>query len=343
LKFLNMSESDLEYVENYRSCVKYKQKIFWIPMGSTHILSYDIMNNSYNKIEVPIVLPNEKEKFLPYVINDNKLYMFPWRYPAIVIMDMDTNEVRVAEDWKEPYQLYQTNTELTYFRKDVLKSEGCAFLITWNAPIVFRFNLNTYEYDFMELEGCSEGLSTICKTPNAIVISDKNGELYITDFTLKRLEKLKLIGYNEKYIYNESFYLNNMVWFVSATKKIIVSLNCENMVVDYIEIESIETADRFTCVKPISEYEIFIQTDSERMYLYNTREQKLIPAFMSESYDVDNYYNMMYKKASDKMWSESCHKALGLEGYLSFLSNKFQKVSNVSINKSIGEEIVEHV
>lgn len=80
-------------------------KIYFIPLAGDRISIFEIVNNSIQSIPIPVL--NHKKysfyrkrfKFVRAVRHRNYLWLVPSTYPGVLRLDLQTNEVKVFDNW----------------------------------------------------------------------------------------------------------------------------------------------------------------------------------------------------------------------------------------------------
>lgn len=99
-----------EYNYLYAALIPYKQKIYLIPRAAKHIGIYDIEKKGFDKINLeeanglmPITY-DESFKFSSAVLVNDKIFLIPRKYPAIVEINLKSGEITYHKDWLKQYQ-----------------------------------------------------------------------------------------------------------------------------------------------------------------------------------------------------------------------------------------------
>ena len=340
LSLENILKGDVDEKRKYGRCFVYKQKILFLPLNGNNIIVYDRVYKKSEEVILPIVIRQNNDKFFPYIIKDSRLFLFPWRCPFIIMMDLDTYDVKIITDWIDSYKKYETNTQLTFFRKDVLVDGEFAFLVTWQAPIIFKYNLNTLEYEFIEINNSMFGFSTICKGDNRIILTDKTGEIYISDLAFNYVEKLCCDAYKNKYIFFESFFLNGKIWLVGARKKVLVSIDTKTLDVEYIRIDEEQTTSRIICAKPYNEKDFLIQLDNGYIYIYYSEQKELKEVKIDKKHALIEGYNNVVANGYKLILNEQHFSNYGLDVYLAIIKDGCEISKKEDKNLLVGKQII---
>jgi len=328
--FKNLSKQG----RRYGSSIKYNNKIFFCPLSETYILVYDICRKSAEYIKIPSIgcmttQRMKNEKFFPYAVWNNILFLFPWRYPAVIKLNMDTYEIKADINWKQNFDIYVTDKLLTYFRRDVVVLDKIAYLITWNNPIIIKFDMKTENFTFIILKECVDGLSTICLVENQIIMSDRKGRIYKTDNNLTNIKEILTDVDREKIVFKESFYLNGKVWLIPVKDTNLLWIDYKQEKLGSVDFEREKNKnERLLCVKPIDAYTIFVHSNIGKTYLYNTNSEKLEKFSIKETEGENKYIRSMVYDYPETVLFENN----SFQGFL----NKFVDALN---DYKVGEKI----
>ena len=101
---------ELEYNYLYTALVPYRNKIYLIPRVATHIGIYDIDKKEFGKINLekaeglmPVTY-DAANKFASAVLVNDKIFLIPRKYPAIVEINLKNNEIMYHKDWLKQYK-----------------------------------------------------------------------------------------------------------------------------------------------------------------------------------------------------------------------------------------------
>lgn len=291
-------------------------------MVAEDILVYDVQRHQIQRIVIPKVEFDNTQRmknecFGSWAICGNILYLFPWRVPGILRINLNTYEMSWICDWINAYEKYISDVRLTYFRKDVWVDGKYAYLVTWNAPIVFKFDMEKGTYEFIEIDNLKVGISTLCRHDEDLFLSDKNGKIFTSDKNFSSIEALQTDG--ENYIYQHSFSLNKRVWLVGAMKTVLASIDVCSKKISYIKIGEGDDV-RICCAKPLNSYEIIIELDNGKIYIYNTKEMCFKLIHWNETDVIVQYWDKLQENYANEIYNENMF-ALDLKSYLYILEH----------------------
>lgn len=88
----------------YISTVVCNQKMYFAPYSANEIAVYDLRENQFEKIQIPIPKHNyrlnwEKMKFFKVIAVKDKVYFIPDHYPGILCYDTQTGDFCCFDDW----------------------------------------------------------------------------------------------------------------------------------------------------------------------------------------------------------------------------------------------------
>ncbi len=347
LSLLFMLEQPEKRFRRYGSTIKYKDKFFFTPLSEDHILVYERQKNTIDKIPLPPVRDKtdermENDKLLPFAMWNNMLYLFPWRYPLLVRLNMDTYETKVITDWRKDFEGYITNRLLTYFRKDVVSYDGSAYLITWNYPLVLKFDMETGGHEMILLEKCPDGFSTICRAGQWLLLSDRKGRVYKTDNLFSIIEDIELSRECEGIIFKESFFLDGKVWLVPVKGKMLVWLDGETSDSGTIAFGTQGQDDvRFLCVKPMDSHTILLHTSAEELFTFDT-ERKEVNEFQIQVDEAEEkYLEGLINGKRDRMLCECNRFSCSFRRYIDVMKKSHGKEDQTIISERCGDRIYE--
>ena len=100
---------EIEYNYLYTALIPYEKKIYLIPRAAKNIGIYDIDNKEFNKINLeepdglmPITYDSAL-KFSSAVFLNDKIFLIPRKYPAIVEINLKNNEISYHKNWLKQY------------------------------------------------------------------------------------------------------------------------------------------------------------------------------------------------------------------------------------------------
>lgn len=353
---LNLKEEKLNKLNSYKNvydsirfkrCLSYGVKIIFIPYSAGYILLYDTSNQEFKEINLPIYNKKktekmESEKFLSAVIRNGYLFLFPWRYPAIVKMNLETYEIVFIDNWKDEFSNYITNKNLTFFREDILIDGEYANMITWNSPIVLRFNMDTLTYEILKFDGFKYGFSTICKVDETVYLTDSKGYFYKTSVSFKNNEIDEQINFFDGTIYRKSYlYENKLIMLPTKTNKIML-IDLEKGDTHKIQLGDVEDIEkRVLYAKQIDNKNIIIQINSGEMYVFNIESLEVLNINILDKDIYSEIKNDIIDNISHIVLEEKKKYALELSDFFDIVIQQSNKKE--VIESCIGEEIYKKV
>lgn len=213
--------ADIKYFDN---------KIYLIPRGASALIVYDMIHDTFKRYELDTPSENYKNPYVEYLkfsiglINENKLYMIPRTYPAIVVFDIMSETLYYETDWVNLLNNHIFEGE-AYFWADYCLYDNELILASANSDCIVRRSFDTNDYSVQYISNDSKGFSGIeiingqiflcSRKDGSIIYIDKNGvenRLPMPD----ELNVRRIIGYSKllklgEYIYAIPMWANYFV------------------------------------------------------------------------------------------------------------------------------------
>lgn len=149
----------------YSTIKKYKNKLLCVPMAADNITIYDIDTNQFHELHlrknawITDHMFDPLRKFLAVVPYEKWMFIVGCSYPAIIRLDMETEEMVYFTEWVEDLQKFILDKTNVYFRYDTV-IQGHTFLIaSCIANVVMSFDLQSCKHKFIQIEGCDHGFN----------------------------------------------------------------------------------------------------------------------------------------------------------------------------------------
>ena len=142
--------------------VHWKNELIFAPMKAEKIWIYDLEKKKWRgirrkQIEDGIYF----SEMFQAVLYGDKLIIIGSNYPAIISLNLQTDELLYLE---EPYaRLREKKQELrdSYFRCDYVRKDTYLYLASCLENLVLKFNMETYEYEWLEVGAATNRYSGI--------------------------------------------------------------------------------------------------------------------------------------------------------------------------------------
>lgn len=181
LEFLGMVPWERKYgIRLYSNMIKFEGNIYLIPFRAKDIAVYSIKNKQFRRIALKDTNDfqvgnnkNELAKFWVSVVYRENIILMPHNYPAIVKLDMCSENCEFSTDLVEKIDEIALNGEPyitdAYIENDVaILSVGCA-------DAVVEINLETLDFNLREIHFENKGFNGIVKGDNNIWLAPRIG------------------------------------------------------------------------------------------------------------------------------------------------------------------------
>lgn len=233
----------------YSKVFKYKNKLIFTPMSANEIAIFDIDSNEITKIPV---LENEKcnskLKFSGIAKYDKWVFLIGCTYPAILKIDMITDEVEYYSEWSIDIEKYIVDASDVYFKRDFYMKEEYLYIPFCNAGAILKFNMLTGQHTIINLEE-NHGFSSICvdEKDNMWLSPRKNGAIIKVDIDTFKVTKYD--KYPSKFIsgmfpFSNIEYLNGCLWLMPQTANMLLKFDIEKEEMEcikYFENDALNT------------------------------------------------------------------------------------------------------
>ena len=154
-------------VQSYSYCAigKYENKLFFAPKFASDIAVFDIETKKTSYIKLDKDRRGEKEvfretlKFINAITVGDKLFMFGFFYPAIVCLDMATQEVFYVNDWLETVETnLQSGDARGYFGKGTYSKDGFIWIPNGCDNSITKVALDTLKSEVLKLSIDFDGI-----------------------------------------------------------------------------------------------------------------------------------------------------------------------------------------
>lgn len=163
---------------SFFSVASYKKKIVLVPFDSKNIVVYDNECSSFEVIELKnaflfdnVDVFTNDGKFACCSVWKNKLFMFPHFYPALVILNLDTNELVYNTEFIEKIASEKCNGEPYVTDIDVIKETVYGSLGCCNG--IIRYDMADEKLDFKQIFYNGTGFNGIKVDDDNIVLGPR--------------------------------------------------------------------------------------------------------------------------------------------------------------------------
>lgn len=140
----------------------WKESLYFIPLNAKKLWIYNTELKKWNSIDIRNADKSNNElKFFASCIYKNKLYMFGFRYPAIIIIDLETECVVYDEDSLKKVTVCSQKKHDGIFRTNYVKKSNYIYLASCVSNQVFKYNLEEYKGRWYDIGESSDRFSGI--------------------------------------------------------------------------------------------------------------------------------------------------------------------------------------
>ncbi len=123
----------------FSDVVKYKNKLFFVPLVANNIYIYDLLSGEMKSISYKDPKTND---FVFAILYERYIYMFPWSYSGILKLNPETFDMEVIDDWmNEDFRKCQLSNA-PYFRGDYVREGDTVYIPFCNAHAVFELHMD---------------------------------------------------------------------------------------------------------------------------------------------------------------------------------------------------------
>lgn len=134
----------------YCTIERYNNKLIFAPENAKEISIYDMDKKEFEKIKIKD--ENCDYKFLMTVKYKNYIFFIPSKYPAIIRLNLDTNEISYIDNWyKDNLAKNIKKDGIDIFNRDTCILGNEVYLTFYLSNVVMRFNMDTLSYNLYEV------------------------------------------------------------------------------------------------------------------------------------------------------------------------------------------------
>lgn len=205
----------------------HSSKVFFIPMTGDYISIYDIHKKMMNQILIPS--PNvrnsfykERQKFSKAVYYEGYIYIFPFTYPGILRLDIETNQITILDSW--------VSEETYFFRGGMCVDGEQVYLVNGVNNIILQFNMATEKSVVHCVGKYNNGSMCISKYGNYYwIVPRMKGAVICWDPVNNRVLH-EIIGYPQnfnidKIVFSKIIFCKKQMFFVPFNANHILSVD----------------------------------------------------------------------------------------------------------------------
>ena len=261
----NYLVSDIKYFD---------KKIYLIPRGASALIVYSIEKNDFKRVDIIEPTSNNKNPYIEYLkfsvgaIYENKLYMIPRTYPAIVIFDMINETLEYETEWLDMLEEYIFEGEAFFWTDYCIRNDEL-ILAGANSDCIIRRSFTTKKYSLTHIFNDCNGYSGIEYVENKLFLaSRKNGRIICIDTDEGQTVQSLVMpsGFGVKMIigFSRLIYLNGYIYAIPLWANYFIRINVSNLSIDVIkdyDSERGESGEVATCCAWIEENQICIDNN----------------------------------------------------------------------------------
>ncbi len=226
--------ADIKYFDN---------KLFLIPRGASALIVYDIEQNTFSRHEIKIPSAVNNNPYIDYlkfsigVIYEEKLYMIPRTYPAIVVFDMKTETLEYETSWIEMINDYIFEGE-AFFWADYSISNDELVLACANSDCVVRRSFVTNKYSIQYVPNDKNGFSGIEVVDNQMYLcSRKDGHIINIDENghINRLNMPNGFKVDRIIGYSKLLKIDNYLYAIPMWSNYLIRVNTDNWQIEVVK------------------------------------------------------------------------------------------------------------
>ncbi len=182
-EYLGKVPFEAEYGDRLYGSMHYNcGKLYLIPMSADYLAIYDIKEKTFDKIQVKDPDKSDNKYLKQYkwqcsVACNNKIYLFGLSHPAIVILDLQTNELTYNTEWLNQLKTQkienENGTNKFYFEKSAVVDKKLIYIPLGSSNNILIYNTETNACNFITVGDKKDVFNKIVKTRDILWLSSK--------------------------------------------------------------------------------------------------------------------------------------------------------------------------
>lgn len=181
IKYVGILPNELYYKS--RLCVKLiriHEKIIFIPTNANNIWIYNRNSKEWSELPIkPITNAKDNHKFFQIVKYKEFIYLIGANYPAIIKLDTKTNEIKYIDDMFTKLKNKKEEVSDVFFYISIVQKEEYLYLASCVSNEIFKFNMETYDYEVYEVGDSNNRYSGIAWDGNNFWLSPRVNNVVI--------------------------------------------------------------------------------------------------------------------------------------------------------------------
>lgn len=264
----------------------YDDKMYYIPFSETKLLVYDFIKQEYDEIDLELKqeLSGGEGNFYNCHIYKNRIYLFPFRYRAILCLDLKTRQIVKSIDLSKEFPL--SDNPILFIRY-ALVDETHVLLPVLSSNKILMFDLERFIFEIFSIGEESLCFNSIVKYKEEFWLEVRNKFLFVKwNFHTKKIQILEGLSNNRSENYISCFdgkattLYNNWLYCFPARYDTAIKVNLETGEQQIIEeLEPYCKSDKIN--KECSIFDGFARDGNKVYFNYQVYDSILI-------YDLEN-------------------------------------------------------
>lgn len=183
----------------FSGAVSFENQLFFPPYGAEGISVYDCSKGEFRSISMN-TYGTKCPKIYGMTVHEEYLYMFGAQIPAIIKLNMRTNDIEYDERIHKEIQAREQIANSYYVAKSIVRIGKKCILASRNSNLLFEIDLENGEYSATVIEEITRGIITISKLNDEIIVVPANDDFWVAiDYSDG---KKRILPKAEKGVYN---------------------------------------------------------------------------------------------------------------------------------------------
>lgn len=241
----------------------YKDKIILTPCSAKKIWVYNIQSKEWHSIAIRSFEPKYMEyKILQSVAYKEKLYMIGSNYPAVICMDMETEDIEYIEIYdhlKDEFNKYND----CFIRSDYVCIDEFLYMASCLSNEVLKFDMETKHFKWIKVGNMGNRYSGIAWDGNNFWLSPRINTPIVMWDGKEKFDEIKLPG-----TYNDNTY--NFLGIVYFCNYIIIPglLLNKTLYINKNNVNDVQIKDgQFTFVRSLDDNRLFGQKREGQIFV----------------------------------------------------------------------------
>lgn len=259
---------DKSVMNSFRGVSYCDNKIYLAPQnGVKEIYIYDVETQTINRKEISesyCPIGEQHNLFIEIVHYENRVFLIPGRYEAIVCLDLDTGKLSYIDGWYGDIKngLSSVDNHLVIFNGITRIDESRILINGWKSNVSMIFDMKEMKYRIIHYDNIGKGLRGAIYNDQEALITYKNTEgVYLqNDYSIKRISNM----HGRLYAYK------NKVYLVDSSLGEIIKFNkidTDNCTIVYSDIE--KNGNTFFLVKQYFNKLVILNSSKNKIIIFD--------------------------------------------------------------------------